>query len=97
VLTNEDPYDENPMQIINDVAEGIAGGENGRKKEKMTIILDRRAAIADALARARTGDTVLITGKGTDPYIMGAQGHNIPWSDAEVAREELRKLQTLKK
>ncbi len=87
VLTNEDPYDEDPMQIINDVAEGITG-----EGKKPTIILDRRSAIADALAHAKTGDTVLITGKGTDPYIMGLQGNNIPWSDAEVAREELRKL-----
>ena len=85
VLTNEDPYDEDPTQIIDDVAAGIT-------KDKPKIIIDRRAAIADAFAHAKTGDTVLITGKGTDPYIMGQQGNNIPWSDAEVAREELRKL-----
>ena len=94
ILTNEDPYDENPMQIINDVAEGIVGdGQNDeRGKEKLTIVIDRREAIARAFTHAHTGDTVLITGKGTDPYIMGAQGHNTPWSDATVAREELRKL-----
>ena len=86
ILTNEDPYDEDPQQIIRDVAEGIA------TKEKTKIIIDRREAIAHAFTLAQTGDTVLVTGKGTDPYIMGAQGHHTPWSDAEVAREELHKL-----
>jgi hypothetical protein len=35
---------------------------------------------------------VLITGKGTDPYIMGPRGSKLPWSDATVAHEELEKL-----
>jgi UDP-N-acetylmuramyl tripeptide synthase len=35
---------------------------------------------------------VLITGKGTDPYIMEARGKKTPWSDADVVREELQKL-----
>jgi UDP-N-acetylmuramoyl-L-alanyl-D-glutamate--2,6-diaminopimelate ligase len=80
ILTNEDPYDENPMQIIDDVKGGAA---------EATVILDRRLAIREAIRRAKTGDIILITGKGTDPFIMGANGDNIPWSDAQVAREEL--------
>ncbi len=53
--------------------------------------MDRREAIREAISRARTGDTVLITGKGTDPYIMGPRGTKIPWNDAQIAREELRR------
>jgi len=34
---------------------------------------------------------VLITGKGTDPFIMGPNNSKIPWSDEEVVREELEK------
>jgi UDP-N-acetylmuramoyl-L-alanyl-D-glutamate--2,6-diaminopimelate ligase len=60
-------------------------------KRSPIIIMDRRKAIADAIARARTGDVVLITGKGTDPYIMGAAGTKEVWSDAEVVKEELEK------
>ena len=85
ILTIEDPYDEDPLQIIHDVAEGVT-------KHKPTIIMDRREAIQNALTTAKTGDVVLITGKGTDPFIMGAHGNNIPWSDANVVREELGKL-----
>jgi UDP-N-acetylmuramoyl-L-alanyl-D-glutamate--2,6-diaminopimelate ligase len=80
ILTNEDPYDEDPRKIVDDVALGV-------KKHKAIIIMDRREAIKQALKMAQDHDVVLITGKGTDPYIMGPKGTKIPWSDAEVVRE----------
>ncbi len=86
ILTNEDPYDENPREIINDMLAGI------EKKEKATIIMDRREAIRQALAKANRHDVVLISGKGTDPYIMEARGKKTPWDDAAVVREELEKI-----
>lgn len=85
ILTNEDPYDEDPRSIIDHIAHGM-------KEKQPEIIEDRRAAIARALSLARTGDAVIITGKGTDPTIQGPGGSSIPWSDARVAREELEKL-----
>ncbi|MDO8518044.1 MAG: UDP-N-acetylmuramoyl-L-alanyl-D-glutamate--2,6-diaminopimelate ligase [bacterium] len=92
ILTNEDPYDENPRAILDAMRSGM--------KREPTVILDRREAIAHALALAQTlrqaqGDqniAVLITGKGTDPYIMGPRGSKQPWSDKVVAEEELDKL-----
>lgn len=81
ILTDEDPYDEDPRKIVEDVAKGI--------EQTPTIIMDRRLAIREALKRAKTGDSVIITGKGTDPYIMGPRGTKTPWSDSKVAREEL--------
>jgi UDP-N-acetylmuramoyl-L-alanyl-D-glutamate--2,6-diaminopimelate ligase len=53
------------------------------------IIMDRREAIRTALSLAKPGDAVLITGKGTDPYIMEARGKRTPWSDSRVVSEEL--------
>lgn len=85
ILTNEDPYDDDPQKIIEAVARGI-------QNQKPTILIDRREAIQEALKRATTGDTVIITGKGTDPYIMGPNGSKQEWSDARVAKEELEKL-----
>ena len=85
IITNEDPYDEEPTKIIDEVARGV-------KNHTPIIILDRREAIAHAISLAKTGDTVLITGKGTDPYIMGPDGTKIVWDDATVAKEELEKL-----
>lgn len=85
ILTNEDPYDEDPDKIIEEMLPGF-------KLHEPTIIMDRREAIAEAVKRAKGGDAVLITGKGTDPYIMLANGEKLPWSDYEVAKEELAKL-----
>lgn len=85
ILTNEDPYDEDPMKIIKEVASGIT-------IHTPQIIMNRREAIANAISLARAGDTVLITGKGTDPYIMGPNGTKEVWDDATVAREELLRL-----
>ena len=68
---------------------GMSASISGRIPE---IIMDRREAIRAAIRAARPGDAVLISGKGTDPYIMGARGTKIPWSDAAVVREELERL-----
>ncbi len=86
ILTNEDPYDENPKKIVEEMAKGITD------KNKLTIIMDRRQAIRTALESAPEGGYVLISGKGTDPYIMGPNNTREPWNDAAVVREEFTKL-----
>jgi UDP-N-acetylmuramoyl-L-alanyl-D-glutamate--2,6-diaminopimelate ligase len=82
IVTNEDPYDEDPTKIIEDVAKGI-------KAEK---ILDRREAVKKALTIAKSGDTVIITGKGSEPWICLKAGKKIAWDDREVVREEFSRL-----
>lgn len=86
ILTTEDPYDEDPRAIAKAMARGM--------KRKPHIIIDRRLAIRYALSLAKHGDVVLISGKGSGPYIMSAKGRKIPWSDADVTREELSRIQT---
>jgi UDP-N-acetylmuramoyl-L-alanyl-D-glutamate--2,6-diaminopimelate ligase len=89
ILTNEDPYDEDPRAIVDAMVRGMS---SEGKDVKLQIIMDRREAIRHALAVAREGDAVLISGKGTDPFIMGANGLKESWSDAQVVREELERL-----
>lgn len=84
ILTNEDPYDEDPRAILDAMAAGMT-----RTPE---IILDRREAIRAALAAACPGDAVIVSGKGTDPFLMGPKGSKTPWSDARVVAEELGAL-----
>lgn len=95
ILTNEDPYDEDPYKIIDDMLPGFT-------EHKPLVIMDRRLAIAEAIQKAATlrrtlgpneqNPVVLITGKGTDPCIMLANGKRLEWSDYDVAREELEKV-----
>jgi UDP-N-acetylmuramoyl-L-alanyl-D-glutamate--2,6-diaminopimelate ligase len=86
ILTNEDPYDEDPKKIIDDMVRGIDD------ESKLSIIMDRRKAIHTALEEARDNDVVIISGKGTDPYIMGPNNTKMPWSDAKVVQQEMTAL-----
>ena len=81
-ITNEDPYDENPMEIINQVAETA-----GPKAQK---ILDRKEAINKAIKMAKPEDVVVITGKGSEPWMCVAGGKKIPWSDKQIAKDSLQ-------
>ncbi len=85
ILTNEDPYDEDPDAIVQQMKDAF-------ESKEPKVIMDRRLAIRHAFEHAQANDLVLITGKGTDPYIMEARGKRTPWSDEGVAREELQKL-----
>ena len=86
ILTNEDPYDEDPKKIIDDMVRGIDD------ESKLSVILDRRMAIRTALRDAPDGGVVIISGKGTDPYIMGPHNTKTPWSDAKVVSQEMTAL-----
>jgi UDP-N-acetylmuramoyl-L-alanyl-D-glutamate--2,6-diaminopimelate ligase len=82
ILTNEDPYNEDPDAIVAALRSGI-------KTHTPSIIMDRKEAVQEACRRAQPGDVVLVTGKGTDPTIQGPRGSSIPWSDEQVCREAL--------
>lgn len=89
IVTNEDPYDEDPQVIIEAVAAGAraAGKKEG---ENLFLISDRRAALEKAIGLAGAGDIVLLTGKGSEQAIMGPDGSSTPWDEREVARKILR-------
>jgi len=89
IVANEDPYDEDPMQIIHEVADAAlrAGKQDG---VNLFRILDRQEAIEKATQIARPGDLVLITGKGSEPVMAVANGQKIPWDDRAAVRKALR-------
>ncbi|MDD4819168.1 MAG: UDP-N-acetylmuramyl-tripeptide synthetase [Candidatus Colwellbacteria bacterium] len=91
IISNEDPYDENPLDIINQVA---VGAKEAGKIEGMDLfrILDRREAIRKGLQLAKEGDLLIITGKGCEQAICVADGQKIPWDDRLIVKEEIIKL-----
>ena len=88
IVTNEDPYDEDPQAIIDEVANAAeaAGKHVGVNLLK---ILDRAQAIQFAMDLAQPNDLVLITGKGSEPVMAVAGGKKIPWDDRVAARKAL--------
>jgi UDP-N-acetylmuramoyl-L-alanyl-D-glutamate--2,6-diaminopimelate ligase len=89
IVSNEDPYDEDPMQIIREVAKG-AVSVGKKPKENLFEILDRREAIRKAISLAEVNDVVLLTGKGSEQAICMANGKKFKWDERAVAREEIQ-------
>ncbi|MBO8459878.1 MAG: UDP-N-acetylmuramoyl-L-alanyl-D-glutamate--2,6-diaminopimelate ligase [Bacteroidetes bacterium] len=82
VLTSDNPRDEEPMDILNDMLAGL----NEEERQAVLVIPDRREAIKTACALAQKDDVILIAGKGHEDYqiIKGVKHH---FDD----REEVRK------
>ena len=79
VVTSDNPRTEDPKAIIDDVLKGI------HRKNDLFVEPDRRVAITNALSMARTGDIVLIAGKGHEDYqIIGKTKHH--FSDREIVQ-----------
>jgi UDP-N-acetylmuramoyl-L-alanyl-D-glutamate--2,6-diaminopimelate ligase len=84
VLTSDNPRSEDPVSIINDAVVGLQ-----KTGVRYSIEVDRRKAIALAIGEARSGDIVLIAGKGHEKVQVTREGE-MPFDDVEVARDALR-------
>ncbi len=81
IVTNDNPRREDPRRIADALVEGLRRGA----KARVLVDLDRRSAIAAAIAEANPGDVVIITGKGHEEgQRIGDRTH--PFSDREVAQ-----------
>ncbi len=84
ILTSDNPRTEDPLRILADAREGLSGKEG----EKFFVEADRRKAIALAIGKAKSGDVVLIAGKGHEDYqIIGTVKHH--FDDREEAAAAL--------
>jgi UDP-N-acetylmuramoyl-L-alanyl-D-glutamate--2,6-diaminopimelate ligase len=82
VITNDNPRSEQPADIFADICRGL------QSVSQATIIEDRAAAIAWAIARAGAGDVVVVAGKGHENYqVIGDQ--RLEFSDYDVAAGNL--------
>jgi UDP-N-acetylmuramoyl-L-alanyl-D-glutamate--2,6-diaminopimelate ligase len=84
ILTSDNPRQEEPLKIISDIVVGMQ-----RSAGKYLIEADRAKAIALAIEEARTGDIVLLAGKGHEDYQIFAD-RTIHLDDREEARKALR-------
>ena len=84
ILTEDDPRDENPRDIANEIKGGIKDTNN-------IFIEDRYSAIRQAIESANVNDTVLILGKGDEVFMYREFGRE-PWiGDHIAARHVIRK------
>lgn len=99
VITSDNPRTEEPMAIIDQILEGIqkincrryspSDLQNGFGEKGYVVEADRQRAIQLGINVSRSGDTVLIAGKGHETYqILGTSA--IAFDDREEARKALR-------
>ena len=82
VVTSDNPRSEDPAQILADIVAGLPAGA------AHTALVDRRAAIREAVLAASPADVILVAGKGHEDY-QEIQGERLPFSDVEEARTAL--------
>lgn len=87
IITSDNPRSEDPEAIIADILPGVREVPGASYQ----VLVDRRRAIAAALALARPGDMVVIAGKGHETYQI-VKDKTLPFDDRQVAREELAAL-----
>jgi UDP-N-acetylmuramoyl-L-alanyl-D-glutamate--2,6-diaminopimelate ligase len=105
IITSDNPRTEDPLSIIRDIELGLV--DRGVKKSAKDttkqvppgmkpyyVIPGRHEAVAVAIGLAKPGDVVVLAGKGHEDYqIIGEK--KMHFDDREVAREEIRKKQTI--
>ncbi len=94
IVTDEDPYTEDPERIMEEVAAGVPRGADPKNPKvegkNFFMIPDRREAIFHGINLAYKDDIVLITGKGAEEVMV--VGHTkVPFSDKKIAKEALLK------
>ena len=88
VITDVDPFFDDPETIIREVAAGAKGNKHAKK---WSVEPDRREAIYRAVSLARGGDVVIITGKGAE-MTMEVRGESLPWDERGIIRDAVRRV-----
>jgi len=86
VLTSDNPRSEDPLKIMDDVLPGLDGN-----RDQHVLEPERKQAIRLALKKARSGDVVLIAGKGHEKVQITREG-SFTFDDVQVARETLQQM-----
>jgi UDP-N-acetylmuramoyl-L-alanyl-D-glutamate--2,6-diaminopimelate ligase len=91
IITNDDVYDSDPQEIADNVREGINQAAN-KKVQTIETILDRTDAIKRALQIAEPTDIILITGKGSEQFLVLPNNERIEWDEREVVKNLIKTL-----
>ncbi len=88
IITDEEPYSENPMEIMEAVLEGAK--RVAKMEEDLFLIEDRYNAIEFAISKAEANDLVVVTGMGSFSTRMMNDGPLV-WDERDVVRELIDK------
>jgi len=83
ILTDEDPYEESPENILKEIRSGIS---TNFSQDHIYEIIDRKEAIKKAISLAKEGDVIVFSGKGSESFIHIKDKKKIPWNEREIVR-----------
>ena len=86
ILTRDEPYDDPEEQIYTDLERGLVNSKTPHRR-----VEDRKEALRQAIAAAKEGDTIAVTGMG-NYNTMAIGDKQIPWNDRKVIEELIREL-----
>jgi UDP-N-acetylmuramoyl-L-alanyl-D-glutamate--2,6-diaminopimelate ligase len=89
ILTSDNPRDEDPQQIVNDMKAGVDPVDN----KKVNVILDRAEAIRMAVSLGKADDILLVAGKGHEKY-QEIKGQKLPFDDLAILTESFKELKS---
>ncbi|MDE6425681.1 MAG: UDP-N-acetylmuramoyl-L-alanyl-D-glutamate--2,6-diaminopimelate ligase [Ruminococcus sp.] len=84
IITSDNPRDEKPEEIINEILSGLVGGV------PYDVVTDRREAIYHALKTAEKGDIIVLAGKGHEDYQILENNRHIHFDEREVVADGLK-------
>lgn len=90
IITNDDVYDSEPATIAADIKEGIEKAGPEKKVSEVLTVLDRREAIAKALAIAEAEDLIILTGKGSEQFLVLPGNKRIAWDERQTVLDLLK-------
>lgn len=92
IITNDDVYDTDPNEIAENIQTGIKEVDDQTKTPEVLVILDRKTAIEQTIKSAKPNDLILITGKGSEQFLVLPNNQRIPWDDRTVVKEVLESI-----
>ncbi len=98
IITNDDVYDSDPQEIANNIKAGIDQSASSLSNiakdiaKEVIVVLDRKTAIEHAIQTAEKNDLILITGKGSEQFLILPNNERIKWDDRQVVKEVLEKI-----
>lgn len=92
IITSDNPRSEDPQSIIEDICEGVP--RQAKENLDYIRIVNRKDAIKHAIHSAKTGDMVMLLGKGHEDYQI-LKDETIHFDDREIAADVLRRMQNI--
>ena len=90
IITSDNPRTENPEKIVEQIEDGIK-----KTKGNYKVVVDRKAAIEEAIKMAGKTDIVILAGKGHEPY-QEINGEKYPFDERIIVKEIIQKLENKK-